>query len=620
MNLINFFNSGFTFQNYDSELRLKYQFFNSLLAINITIVTFAALIRFYQGEYFQAIIDIVYSCIALFTIFLSRKSQNLFPSLIKFITLFSLIIVSLTFINITNSHIGIGWFYVLILIVFFLSDKKFSFFILFLSILIILTTEYFRTNSHDFKQVILGLFPFVIFTIFISLYEKRNRIQKELLKEQNRLLETYSFEVENYDLITRLPNRKLFMERLNKRASAYQKFHKEFSIILIDIDNFKDINDSWGHLFGDKVLLKISKRLENVLWDQESLSKIGADEFIVMVEETSSDELIKLCNKVKQALKTKLIIDKKKVFVTISFGIARFPKDANNAHLLIQNVDSALHKAKTSGKNCFKFYDPLLTELTNEKLSLLTQLKDAILKDEFEVYYQPQINAQNNTLIGMEALVRWIHPSKGIIPPIKFISIAEEHGLIDSIDYFVMKSAMKTFLQWKQSYPDIGRLSLNLSIKLLDDHSYIKNLQKILTELNFSPLWLELEVTENLIMKNPDIAVTLLNEIHNLGIDIAIDDFGTGYSSLTYLQKLPVDKLKIDRSFIVNLPEKDADLARSIINLSQSLGLSVIAEGIETKEQKEFLLQNDCFYQQGYFYSRPINSEEMLKFIQTYHQ
>ncbi len=615
MILGNFLSSGFLFQSNESELKLKYQFFNSLLLINILIVSLAAILRFYQGEYFQTIIDSAYSLLALITLLLARKSREIFPLLVKFVMLFSLLIVTLTFYNSDNAYVGIGWFYVQMLVVFFLSDRKFSFSMLFLSVVIILGIEFYHADSEHFRQSLMGLLPFIVFNLFIGLYEKRNRMQNALLKEQNKLLEKYSFEIENYDIITRLPNRKLFIERLKNRILIARKYHHEFAVLLIDIDNFKDINDSYGHLFGDRVLLEIARRLENILWEQNSLSKVGTDEFIVILSETDSDKIIKLSKQIQQTVEEELIIDKQKLFISVSLGIALYPKDATTALTLIQNVDSALHKAKSSGKGHIQFYDPVLTAITNNKLSLLTELKQAIKQHKLEVHYQPQIDARDKRVIGMEALIRWQHTNNEFISPLDFIPAAEEYGLIYDIDYFVMKTAMQDFMHWQTLCTDIGKLSLNLSIKLLEDDTYIGKLKAILSELDFKPQWLKLEVTENLVIKDLEQSIRFLKAVRELGIEIAIDDFGTGYSSLSYLQQLPVNKVKIDRSFIINLPEQDAELTRSIIDLSHSLGLDVIAEGIENKAQEKFLLKNNCFLMQGFFYSKALNAEAMKDYL-----
>jgi len=614
--LRNYLRSGFTFAKQEGELKLKYQFFNVLLALNLFVVSSASIIRFLRGENLQAMVDVSYSLFGLFIIYFARKDKKYFNTLIHLVMIFSLVIVSFTYMNNTNGYVGISWFFIQIMIVLFLSDKKFAYGMLFVSIGIILLTEYTKMSSENFKSAIFGLFPLVVFSIFMGVYEKRNRLQKELLEDQHKLLEKYTFEIENYDLITRLPNKKSFMKSLNQKL--FSSTQESFSLIKIDIDNFKDINDSYGHNFADKIVFELSKRLENVLIQQEILSKSGPDEFLIMTNSSSVGSINILNSEIVKHAEEVFIVDGQRIFITVSLGIVRFPEDASSSEMLIQNLDSALNLAKKSGKHCAKFYDASLTDKLNEKMTLLLQLKDANIENEFEVYFQPQVDATTDKIKGMEALVRWIHPEMGIVPPNKFIFLAEENDFIKEIDFFVMRSAMKSFKKWKQIYPEIGRLSLNLSIKLLENREYIVYLKKMLEE--FDAEWLELEITESQIMQDPIKSIEMLNKIKELGVNISIDDFGTGYSSLSYLQKLPVSKLKIDRSFIVDTPidEGSCNLVKLIINLSKSLNMSVIAEGIETKEQKEFLLSSGCSSIQGFYYSKPLNSEDMSEFVKAH--
>lgn len=491
---------------------------------------------------------------------------------------------------------------------------------LFVSVLIIMGTEYayvVKSDFHNFWSAFSGILPLISFTFFIMLFEKRNQNQQDLLKKQYQLLETYSFEVENYDLITRLPNRKLFLKRLEEKIKSSSESSEQFAAIKMDLDNFTQINNSYGHQFGDRVLLKVSKRLESILWEYEALSKIGPDEYMMMMEYRTLDEIVVLANRVLQEIAKPLILNEQKIFLSLSMGITIFPNDATDVTSVMKNVDAALYEAKHGGKNCFRLYDPKQSKEINEQVVLLTELKNAIEHREFEVYYQPQINAKNSEIIGMEALVRWNRADGTQVPPTIFIPLAEEHGLIKDIDFFVMHSAMKVFKQWKELYPRIGRLSLNLSMKLLEDGSYFYQLQRKMQELNFNPTWLKVEITESHIMKDPEHSINMLSNIHAQGIKIAIDDFGTGYSSLAYLQKLPIDKLKIDRSFILNLSDNKngSKLVKSIINLSQSLDLDVIAEGVETQEEMEFLLKNGCNSIQGYLFSKPLSAFHMLEYI-----
>ncbi|MBA3025440.1 MAG: EAL domain-containing protein [Sulfurimonas sp.] len=619
--LHNFLTSGFEFTKNELELKLKYQFFNLLLAFNMSAVALAGIFRFYRGENLQCFVDFVYTIISAIMIFLVRRNKKIFPLIVHSAMIVALITVSLTFmINVhTHNFIGISWFYLEVLVVFFLTDKKFSLSIIAISVLIILSTMYIEMGMEGIKAIAFGLIPFLVFSLFVSLYEKRNSIQNELLREQYKLLEAYSYNIENFDFVTVLPNKNLFIKNLNHKIDSVEKREKAFSLIKINIDDFKTINDTYGHSFGDKLLRETVTRLQKVLYKENNLSRIGADEFIVISESITADELMKIAEDVQKEMQQKVSIDNKNVFITCSIGIALYAKDGNDVETLMKNIDSALHDAKKYARNSIRFYNTQLTQHTDEKLSMIAELKHAVEYKEFEVYYQAQIDASINKLVGMEALVRWNHPTKGFIPPDKFIPFAEEYGLIKDIDYLVMQQAMKHFMYWKQQYQDIGRLSINLSVKLLETPSYLQDIKQIMQNLSFSPHELELEITESYIMNDIEKSIEVLREISELGIELAIDDFGTGYSSLAYLQKLPFNKLKIDHSFIKNITQDtdEANLVKSIIHIAQALNLSVIAEGVETEAQKEFLIKNGCNFIQGYYYSKPLSAADMFRYIQT---
>ena len=618
ININNYLQSGFHFSQSENELRFKYQFFNILLAFTVFIVTLAALIRFYNGEYVQALIDGVYSVVNLTVILLVRRKKHYFNIFIYFVIFFSLFIVSFTFINLQNSYVGISWFFVEIIIVLFLTNTRFTFFILGLSIAIILTTQYLHFQESEFKYAIFGIFPLIVFSIFMSAYERRNKLQAEQLQEQHRLLKKYTFEIENFDLITNLPNRISFTKALNQKVFSKDETH--FSIIKIDIDDFKNINEAHGFGFADKIVHELSLRIKPILKDAEMLSKSGPDEFLALINIVDTERLTDLANNLLNTTKEVFCINEQRIFITLSLGIARYPEDAQSSSTLIKHVDTALHIAKKAGKNSARFYNQTLTDSLNKKMQLLLELQDAVENSEFETYFQPQIDAKENKITGMETLVRWIHPEKGLISPVAFIPLAEENGLIKDIDFFVMKSAMSTFIEFKKIKTDIGRLSINLSMKLLEDKEYMGYLHATMDKSGFNPNWLEIEITESQIMNNPQKSIDILQEIRQLGIHVAIDDFGTGYSSLSYLQKLPINKLKIDRSFIIDVPEDQnaVTLVKLIINLAKSLNLNIIAEGIEDEAQKEFIVKEGCSNIQGYYFSKPLPKSDMATFIEQY--
>ena len=436
-----------------------------------------------------------------------------------------------------------------------------------------------------------------------------------LLAEQTKQLEYQA----NHDTLTNLPNRALFKDRLAQSIIRAKRNSEQFALLFIDLDQFKKINDSLGHHVGDEVLIEAAKRINSVLREEDSLARLGGDEFTVILKNIKNIQNISVvAQKIIDIMKEPITIAIHNLYVTSSIGISIYPDDAKNDLNLIKYADAAMYKAKDEGRNNYQFYSSSMTAYAFEHVVMESSLRVAIKEEQFVVYFQPQYDTKIEKLIGMEALVRWNHPSLGLIPPGKFIPIAEETGLIIEIDKLVMKNAMLQFSKWyKQGY-NPGLLSLNLAMKQLNQDDFLEYIQNFMSSVNFKSEWLELEVTEGQVMNNPEASIEKLNSIHNMGIQIAIDDFGTGYSSLSYLKKLPLDKLKIDQSFIRDIPEDEDDMAitRAIIALGKSLNLKLIAEGVETQEQRDFLEATGCDYIQGYFYSRPIpgdDIEELLK-------
>ena len=437
---------------------------------------------------------------------------------------------------------------------------------------------------------------------------------QKLLEEQTKKLRYQA----HHDMLTGLPNRTLFKERLERTIIEATRHRNNFALFFIDLDQFKKINDSLGHHVGDEVLIEAAKRLKNSLREEDTLSRLGGDEFTVILKDikvpkNAATVAQKILNRMKEPIK----IADHTLHISASIGIALYPDDATNMDDLIKYADAAMYKAKDEGRNNFQFYSEEMTQEALAKVVLENSLRTAIKEEEFVVYYQPQYDGSTETIIGMEALVRWIHPHMGIIPPFEFIPLAEENGLIIDIDRIVMKKAMRQFSQWYEQGLNPGILALNLSMRQLSDNHFITYLLKTMQEYNFQSSWLELEVTEGQMMSNPEQSIRKLKRLSEMGIEIAIDDFGTGYSSLSYLKKLPLNKLKIDQSFVRDIPDDEEDVAitKAIIALGKSLNLRLIAEGVETKEQKDFLLENNCHFIQGYYYSKPVPADEILTLL-----
>ncbi len=444
----------------------------------------------------------------------------------------------------------------------------------------------------------------------------RKKAEEILLKQKDML-----YHQAHHDPLTGLPNRALFIDRLEHGISQAKRDKSKLALFFIDLDRFKQINDSLGHDIGDDVLNIVTKRLSKTIREEDTLARLGGDEFtIIMGDLKHSQDASFLAEKILKILEEPIIIKSHTLYVSSSIGISIYPKDDTNSTNLIKFADAAMYKAKDEGRNNYQFYSQEMTEMAFERVVMETSIRQALEKDEFEVYYQPQIDAEKNILIGMEALIRWNHPVMGLVYPAKFISLAEDTGLIVDIDLLVMKIAMKQVSQWYKDGFKPGILSLNLAAKQLDNVNFIPYIKEMMQEFDFKPQWLELEITEGDVMKNPEEAIVKLNEISDLNISIAVDDFGVGYSSLSYLKRFPITKLKIDRTFVRNIPndEEDSAIIKAIIALGRTLNLKLIAEGVETNEQKEFLLQNKCLNIQGYLYSQALTANDMKEYLASH--
>ena len=450
---------------------------------------------------------------------------------------------------------------------------------------------------------------------------KLKKIQTDLenslktLDEQKKELEHQA----NHDALTGLPNRTLFIDRLEQSMRLADRCDKKVALLFIDLDHFKEINDSLGHDIGDKLLIEFSNRMKNETRKSDTIARLGGDEFCIILNNITDINFV--TNFILDVLKVTrkvFIIDGRKLHVRISVGVSIYPDDGTSANILFKNADAAMYKAKDSGRNTYAFYDEAMTKRALERVFLETELRKALVEDELVVYFQPQMDAKKNRLVGMEALVRWQHPTMGLVQPGKFIPIAELTDLIVELDRIVIKKSLLQFKEWIRDGFNPGKLAINLAIKQLESDDFFDFFENILNKESYNYKDIELEVTESQIMNNPEKSIIILQRLTELGISIAIDDFGTGYSSLAYLKKLPIKKLKIDKSFIDNLPDSPEDVAisKTIISLCKGLGLKAIAEGVETKAQKEFLVENGCRFIQGYLYSKPLSVSDMTKYLQ----
>ena len=456
----------------------------------------------------------------------------------------------------------------------------------------------------------------LLLSSFYYLYVKRYRaiIMKLNKKLENEVaLKTIELEEQNkklnhlahHDVLTSLPNRLLFLDRLDQSIKLAKRHNTQVSVLFLDLDRFKEINDTYGHEAGDKLLIEITHRLELCVREYDTIARLGGDEFTVIIEGSENKKIVDILQNIIDKIKDPIFVNGNTLYTTFSIGISSFPEDGDSTEILLRNADTAMYKAKERGRNTYAFYNEDMSAQAFKRVTLETDLRYAIGHGDFQAYYQPKINALTGKVMGMEALIRWNHERLGLIYPDDFIPLAEEIGLITKIDQWMMEETMMTALAWQKEGLFIGKLSLNISMRQIEDKNFVAYIKETMFKTAFEPECLELEITESQIMKNPTSTITMLNDVKALGVSIAIDDFGTGHASLSSLKNLPIDQLKIDKSFIQDILNNEDDMAivKAIIVLAQSLKLDLIAEGVETMEQKDFLVEAGCSTIQGFYYS-----------------
>ena len=418
----------------------------------------------------------------------------------------------------------------------------------------------------------------------------------------------------HHDPLTDLPNRLLFTDRTEQALASAQRHQTGCALLMIDLDHFKIINDSLGHNVGDLLLKAVAERLLRVFGKGFTVARLGGDEFAVLIDSCAqASQAAGLAQQVLEIMKGPFDVDKHQLFISASVGISVFPGDALNAEQLLRNADSALFKAKSAGREGYALYTEELTVHALNRIEVASDLRRALEQQELRVFYQPVHDLQTSRLIGVEALVRWEHPLRGLVPPGEFIPIAERTGLIAEIDAWVLEQACWQMCQWQSAGVHLSFVAVNISSRLFARPELYTLVSTVLTDSGLDPALLELEVTESAVMEDSQGALEQMHRLRALGLRLAIDDFGTGFSSLLRLKQLPVQKLKIDQGFVAGLPEDNDDVAivRAVIALSQSMGLQVHAEGIEHIEQAQFLLDFKCDLGQGYWFGRPVPASEL---------
>lgn len=424
----------------------------------------------------------------------------------------------------------------------------------------------------------------------------------------------------HYDPLTELPNRLLLNDRLSHAIERAARSEKKLALLFMDLDGFKDINDTFGHPMGDELLKQVTKRLQKYLHQGDILARLGGDEFVLVVENFSLiDELEPVARKLLSILSEPFVLDGHELFIGASIGISLYPDDGSEADTLIRNADSAMYRAKEAGRNNHQFYTRELTQAVAERLALESELRYALERDEFQLYYQPQVELRSGRIIGVEALIRWQSSQRGMVAPDKFIPLAEKSGLILSIGEWVLREACRQMMQWREEGYELARISVNVSALQIQRGKLTEMVTQVLVQTGLEAECLDLEITESVLMSNPKEVIELLEDLRSLGLSLAVDDFGTGYSSLSYLKRFPINTLKIDQAFVRDIPDDSNDkaIARAIIALGDSLQLDTLAEGVETEAQRDFLLRAGCEYAQGYLYSRPLPAKDFLALIHS---
>ncbi|MBP5073028.1 EAL domain-containing protein [Pseudomonas chlororaphis] len=418
----------------------------------------------------------------------------------------------------------------------------------------------------------------------------------------------------HHDPLTDLPNRLLFTDRAEQALASAQIHKRGCALLMVDLDHFKMINDSLGHNVGDRLLKAVALRLHGMFGPGITLARLGGDEFAVLVESCGQPgQAAVLAQRIIDGVKQPFLMDENQLFINASIGISLFPSDALSAEQLLRNADTALFKAKSAGRDSYALYTEELTAHAQQRVEIAFELRRALEQQELRVFYQPVHDLASSRLVGVEALVRWEHPQRGLVPPGEFIPIAERAGLIAEIDAWVMQQACRQMCQWQAQGMELSFVAVNVSSRLFARRELYQQVAQVLHDTGLDPAYLELEVTESAVMEDPEVALEQMHRLRELGLRLAIDDFGTGYSSLLRLKRLPVQKLKIDQGFVAGLPwdEDDAAISRVIIALAQSMGMQVHAEGIEQVEQARFLLDQGCDLGQGYWFGRPVPAAQL---------
>ena len=460
----------------------------------------------------------------------------------------------------------------------------------------------------------------------VELSQSNDMLQQEISERESS--EKRLAYIAYYDGLTNLPNRNLFEDRVEQTIAANSRDDVRSALLFLDLDNFKRINDTFGHIVGDELLMGIADRLRMMTRKSDSIThnsndpmfaRVGGDEFTVLLSEIKKlEDAAKVAQRIIDSLTQPFILNKHEVFITVSIGIAICPDDGNDLFDLMKNADAAMYHAKSKGKNNYQYYKKSMNDTAADRLTLETDLRMALKRKELLLYYQPQVDSLSGKIIGVEALIRWKHPERGLISPLEFIPLAEDTGLIVPISNWVLETACNQSRTWQDKSICNVPISVNLTNHHFQQRTLIKDISELLERTGIQSSDLILEITESTVMEDTDITLKNFQELTKMGLRLSVDDFGTGYSSLSYLKRFPIHAIKIDRSFIKDIitNEDDATIANTIISMAHNLNMIVVAEGVETEDQLRFLLERNCDELQGYLFSSPLPSDEVTLLLE----
>lgn len=428
------------------------------------------------------------------------------------------------------------------------------------------------------------------------------------------------YNMEYYDSLTGLPNRSLFSDRLNMALAQARRNGQMCALIILDLDNFKTINDTLGHSVGDILLKQVGEKIKSYLREVDTVARLGGDEFVILQPQIRDiSDSTKVADRILEKFQRSWILEGREYYITASMGIAIYPNDGQDEQVLFKNADTALYRAKEVGRNNYQLFTESMNTKVMQKLETENSLRRAIEREEFVLFYQPQVDISSGKIVGMEALLRWYRQNYGLVPPLDFIPLAEESGLIVPIGEWVLRTACRQNKKWIDSGVEPQLIAVNLSARQFQQQNLVEMIDNVLNETGLEPTLLELEITESTAMQDLNFTIAVLNQLRERGIRISLDDFGTGYSSLNYLKRLPINTLKIDKSFVRDITSNSSEeaIAKSVISLAHTMKLTVVAEGVETKEQLSFLKDERCDKVQGYLFSRPLPADEIEKMLRN---